>query len=647
MLTFFRNIFKSKIGLAITFGFIALIALAFASSDVAGTATFGGVAGGDRAAVVGDERIGTAELSTAAARAVDQIRQQDRTITMQRFIAEDGLDQVVEQLIDRTAIGAYANRIGLRAGDNLVNSEIMSIPAFRGADGNFSQDAYNNVLAQQRLSDSEVRQDLATGLLAQQMLTPLDSGASMPEALVRRYASLLRERRAGSLVLVPSAAFAPTDDPTDEQLQSFYRDNREQYLRPERRVLRYATFGPDSVDNRIEPTAAEIAARYERDAAIYAASETRSLAQFIVPTQQAAQSIRDRVNGGTSFAAAAREAGFSVAMSDEVSQTELASTTSAAVANAVFNTPRGQVAEPARAPLGWYVVQVTGIQAIPARNLAQATPAIREQLRGENRVKAIADLSAEIEQRLDEGEALSQVAEGLDLELRSSPPLTADGQVYGATTPQPLPQVLQPAINTAFQMDEEEPQLAEVVRGQAYLIFEVSDITPSAAAPLEEIKEQVTIQWRLSSGMDEAREAADRILERLRSGEADDLQAALSAEEKRLPAAEQVNLGREQIFSQQGRIPPALALMFSMAEGTSKRLEAGNDLGWFIVDLKDISTDEIADDDPILFATRTQLQAALTDEQNQQLVRAMREELGVERNDTAIEAVRKRLAGEI
>ncbi|WP_394727746.1 SurA N-terminal domain-containing protein [Altererythrobacter sp. GH1-8] len=646
MLTFFRNFFKTKIGLGITLAFLVLIGFAFASSDVAGTATFGGVAGGDRVAVVGDERIGTAELSEAAGRAVDQIRQRDPTVTMQAFIAQDGLDEVVDQLIDRAAIAKYAKMMGLRAGDNLVNSEIMSIPAFRGADGNFSQDAYEGVLAQQRLTDAEVREDLATGLLAQQLLTPIERGTIMPEALIRRYASLLRERRTGSLVLVPSAVFAPEGDPTDAQLKAFYDKNRERYIRPERRVLRYATFGADSVDDRIEPTPAEISARYERDAAVYGAKETRSIAQFIVPTEQAAIAIRDRVNAGTSFEAAAREAGFAIARSEAVSRSDLASSTSAAVAQAVFSAPRGQVANPARAPLGWYVVRVTDIQTTAARSLAQATPDIREQLRTEKRAAAISDLSAEIDDRLGQGESLSQVAQGLGLELRSSPPLTADGQVYGAESQQPLSPVLRPAIDTAFQMEEEQPQLAEVVRGQAYLIFEVTDITPSAAAPLSEIKEQVTISWRLSEGMAKAREAADRILERLRTGKADTLQAAISAEAERLPAAEQVNLGREQIMAQQGRVPPALALMFSMAEGTSKKLEAGNDLGWFVVDLKDISTDPIADDDPILAATRAQLQGAMSDEHTRQLVRAIRDELGVERNDTAIEAVRRQLSGE-
>ena len=76
MISYFRKFFSSKLGLGLTLAFLGLIAFAFASSDVANTGTFGGVAGGDRVAVVGDEKIGTAELSQSVTAALDRVRQQ-------------------------------------------------------------------------------------------------------------------------------------------------------------------------------------------------------------------------------------------------------------------------------------------------------------------------------------------------------------------------------------------------------------------------------------------------------------------------------------------------------------------------------------------------------------------------------------------
>ena len=127
MLQSFRNVFKSKIGLAVTLAFVALIAFAFASMDVSNTGMFGGVSGGDRVAVVGGERIDAADLQSAANNALDQARQSDPTITMPAFIARGGLDDVLDQLLQRTALAVFAKEHGIRAGNRLVDSEIVKI----------------------------------------------------------------------------------------------------------------------------------------------------------------------------------------------------------------------------------------------------------------------------------------------------------------------------------------------------------------------------------------------------------------------------------------------------------------------------------------------------------------------------------------
>ena len=135
MLQLFRSFFKSKFGVGITLAFLVLIAFAFASSDVANTSLFGGVSGGDRVAVVGDERIDASELTSAVSTTLDSARQSNPTLTMQAFIAQGGVESVLDQLLQRTAIAEYARQHGMRAGKRLVDSEIAQIPAFRGIDG--------------------------------------------------------------------------------------------------------------------------------------------------------------------------------------------------------------------------------------------------------------------------------------------------------------------------------------------------------------------------------------------------------------------------------------------------------------------------------------------------------------------------------
>src|SRR4051794_36145087 len=122
MLQFFRNFMRSKFGVIVTLAFLAMIAFAFASADVAGNGAFGGVAGGDRAAVVGERRISTSELSQATTNALEQARQRNPTLTMQAFIAQGGLTQTLDQVISRTVLAEFGRENGLRAGKRLVDS---------------------------------------------------------------------------------------------------------------------------------------------------------------------------------------------------------------------------------------------------------------------------------------------------------------------------------------------------------------------------------------------------------------------------------------------------------------------------------------------------------------------------------------------
>ncbi|WP_432200405.1 SurA N-terminal domain-containing protein [Erythrobacter sp. W53] len=644
MISYFRKFFSSKLGLGLTLGFLALIAFAFASSDVANTGTFGGVAGGDRVAVVGDEKIGTAELSQSVTAALDRVRQQNPTLSMQGFVAQGGIDTVVEQLLDRYAIATYAQEHGLRAGDNLVNSEIRKIGAFRGADGNFSAETFRQALAQQGLTETSVRDDIRSGLLAQQVVIPGSFGASMPEKMAKRYAQLFKERRTGAIALLPSELYAPEGDPDEETLAAYYADNRDAFIRPERRIVRFASFNEEAVNDSIEPTEAEIAQRYEDDAALYAEREDRSFTQLIVPTQEAATALRDQVQAGASFSQVAQNAGLRVSDIGPVDRAGLADTASPEVAEAYFAAAQGSLAEPARSPLGWHIGQVNSVESRAGRALEQVRSEITEVIRDEKRVRVLADLAAQVEEQLDDGETLTSVAESLELEVTTTRAITADGLVYeggGATAPQ----ILAPALATIFQMEESEPQVADVGQAETYLIYEASEITESAAAPLADIRQVVVNRWKLSEGSKAAREAADRIMAAVSSGTA--MNAAVAAEEKRLPPVDQISLTREELAQQaQQRIPPPLALLFSMAQGTNKRLAAANELGWFVVSLDAIEVGEIDADDPLIAQARQQLGPAVGEEYTRQLLVAMRETMGVETNPAAIEAVRKQLVGE-
>lgn len=643
MLSFFRRFFTSKVGLPIFLAFLALMALAFAASDITGSA-FGGVSGGDRMAVVGGKAVPVRDLTMAAGNALEQVRQNDPTLTMPEFVEQGGFEEVVKQLIDRYAVGIYGQKYGLRAGDNLVNSEILKVQAFRGLTGEFDPATYQALLRQRGLTDAIFRRDLADGLIEQQLLRPAVAAPQLPEKVARQYAALVLEKRKGQIALIRSDAFAPAADPSAAELAKWYQDNRTQFILPERRTIRFAVFGADSLKVAAAPAPSEIAARYKRDAAKFAASERRAVTSFVVPTQDAAKAFVARIRAGLSLEAAAREAGFNASRSELRDREETARANSFAFAEAAFKTAQGGIVEPAQGTLGWYVARVDTIERKAARSLAEATPEISRQLTEEKRSAAVADLTAEIEAEIDGGTALAEVAKAYSLPVETTPALLADGQAIGQPGVRIVPQ-LAPVLATAFQMEESEPQLAEIIPGQQFVIFEVAKIEEAAAPPLADIRAAVVDGWKRAQGAKFARAAADRLTTRVRGTTT--LGAALAAEGIKGAELEPIDLERRKLLERRGtNPPPPLVLMFSMAKGTVKVLEAPRNLGWYVVSLEDISTLPL-DSEPTLVAdTRQQLAQALVGEYRRQTLGGMRKELGVTRKDAAIAAERKRLAGD-
>ncbi|MCB2064718.1 MAG: peptidyl-prolyl cis-trans isomerase, partial [Novosphingobium sp.] len=472
------------------------------------------------------------------------------------------------------------------------------------------------------------------------------TGARMPRKLAKRYAALLGETRTGEIAVLPSMLFRSEKEPDDKAVAAYYAKNSDDFIRPERRVIRYATFGIEGLAKAPAPTEAEIAARYKANSALYAASEKRRVTQLIVPTEEAAKAVVAEVAGGKSLEASAKAKGLEASKLEGLSKQEMSSQFSPALAAAVFATGRGQLAAPARSDLGWHVVRVEAIDARPARTLDQVRGEITAAIAAEKNRTAVTDALEEIESELDGGGSLVEVAKRLDAKVTSTPPLTADGKVYlkpGATAPE----ALQPALQTAFAMETEEPQLAEIEPGKTFLIYDVTDIAESAPAPLKEIEPTVKAALVASKASAKARESAREVQAAMAKGKS--LAEAMRALGRPLPPAQTVKMSRPELArlqQQQRQVPPPIALMFNMAKGTVKVQPAPNNQAWFVVSLKDIAPGKVEDGDKTIEAASGQLGAMLAAEYSDALGRAIRDEVGVERNSAAINAVRAQLAGE-
>ncbi|WP_159975747.1 MULTISPECIES: peptidylprolyl isomerase [unclassified Novosphingobium] len=644
MLNFFRSFLKSKFGAIIGLLVLGVIAIAFASGDIAGFNSSSGVSAGTPVVTVGGENVNADTLDQGAKRALERVRQQNPNVTMKVLLEQGGLEQVLGELIDRTALFAFGTKNGVTISDRLVDSELAQIPAFQGVDGKFDQTVFRQALAQQRISEPALRDDIRESLVARELVTPAQIGSTMSQFAAKRYASLLDETRNGTVIALPSLMFAPDKEPTDADLAAFYKGHSAQFIRPERRTIRYALVSEDQLKPAAPPTDAEIAARFAANKAAYAAKDNRRITQLIVPTEAAAKAVVAEVEKGKTLEAAAQEKGLAAAQLEFFGREQLSTQFSPAVSQAVFAAPLHKLAVPQKSVLGWHVIRVDEEQKTAARTLPEVKSELSTQVAAEKRRKAFSDTLATIEEQFSDGSNLNEVAKSIGAQVQTTPPVTADGGLY-MKPGQTLPEQLHPVLTTAFSMEQEQPQVAEVERGKSFVIYDVTAIAPSAPAPLAQIKDDVKLAWAVDVGSRAAKAAALKMQADIRKGKT--VEQVMAASGKKLPLPQQVAMSRATLASalrSGSQVPPPVSLMFHMAKNTVKVQSAEGERGWFVVQLKDIVPGKVESEDMVK-STQNELGQQLGQAYADALGHAVRKAVGVKRNAAAIKAVRDQLAG--
>ncbi len=640
MITFIRSLINSRWGAVVALAFIAMIAVAFALGDVTGSNSFGGLSGGNVASV-GNRKIALGEFNEALDNRLRAERKDNPTLDMARFVEGGGLDSTLEQLINRYALAVFGEKYGVSVSKRLIDSEILQIPGSKGLDGKYSDEAFQAFLQQIGLSEKMVRDDLTQNLYTQQILPVAASGPMAPDSLVLPYASLLLEKRNGQVAVIPSAAYFPKEAPSDAVLSQYYRMNAAKFTIPEKRAISYALFGADLVSAKAKPSEADIAAYYEANAAQYAASESRDISQIIVPTEDAAKSVADKIANGQSLANVASELGLSVTKTTGATRAALTASGSKQVADAVFAATQGSLATPSRGRLGWFVVRVDAVKQVGARPLASVRGEIEAALTATRRVEMLADLTAEMEDAFADGSNITDVAKANGLTVETSPKLLANGQNPANPAYKPIPE-MQVILPAAFQMETDgDPQLIEVVPGQRFAMIAIADFEEAAPPPLASVRPIVEQQWALAEGAKKARNAADQVRKAIDSGKP--IAEALASLGIQTPAVESLSGTRAELSKEGQPISPPLSLMFAMKKGTAKMLQVPGNRGWFVVYLTDVIKGDASGNIEMLNARKAELSGMLQQEYAGQLIAAAAKDVGVEKNEDGIAELRNRL----
>ena len=639
MFASFRRLSKSKIGTAAIALFFVLILIGFAVSDMSnvGTGAVGFGSSSSTLAEAGGETVTEREMSDAMQRRLQDARQENPEADY-AAIAGD-FERILDALLTSKVLVSFAEKFGFHLSKRLVDAEIAQIPQTRGLNGQFNEQSYQGFLAQQRLTDAQVRQVIASGLLQRLLIGPVAANPRVPVGLATPYASMMLEAREGEAATIPVDLFKAGLNPSANELQIYYAGNRGRYIVPEQRVIRIARIGPERVAS-VAATEQEIAAYYNANQATYGAKQRRNLTQAVVPSQAAANAIAARAKGGAGLAAAA---GANAAVSSPQNQTRdaYASVAGNAVAAAAFAAPSGAVVGPIQSDFGWVVVKVDSVSSEGGKTLAQARSEIADQLNADKRKQALEELITSIQDSIDDGGNFVEAAAQAKLAPTATPLVLANG-TSRADSAYRMPPELAPAIEAGFEIaPNDPPELISLPDNQGYALVSPAQVVAAAPAPFANVQGQVRGDWIEGQAQQRARAAAQAIAAKTARGTP--LAQAAREAGVALPAVRPIAARRLQIATATSPVPAAIRALFTLGQGKSRLVPDPRNRSLFVVKVNKIVPGNALLQPAMIGQMQSELQQAASQDYAAQFLAAARAEMGVERNEKAIATQKQRL----
>ncbi|EGF90525.1 rotamase family protein [Asticcacaulis biprosthecium C19] len=492
-------------------GLMILIAASFIG--VGGASYFSGSNSTD-VIVAGNVKVTAAEFKANVDSMKRYYETQGQTITNEQLIAENIPGRLLAQLTDRKATIAWLDRLGVRPSSKLILAEVAKIPLFfNSVTGRFDMDTYRQQLASRDMTDKMFEADLREQIAEQQYISSAQAGLEAPRVFAATDAAFgLQSRDASMFFLSPQNVTMP-GEPTQADIETFYKANLQRFTLPESRAASVITFSVVNYAKSVSVSDEDLRQLYESRRASLATPEVRTFVQVRAPDMAAANKVSAALKAGRSAEEAAK------ANKGEVISYSLRPQTAVAddkIAEAAFKMQTGEISAPVQGTLGISVIKMGEIKIGSAPSFESARAQLDEELRRQRATEKLNEATNAFADALAKGEEFDAAARRLNLTVAPLEPITADGMgrsgtnysTYGALVKGifDLPQV--GSVSEVLPLGEGE-----------YFALKLTGLQPSGAPPLAQVQAELAVLWRREKAAETINAEADKAMARLAKGE--------------------------------------------------------------------------------------------------------------------------------
>ena len=489
MLKFLRSKASGVLGILL----IGLLVIAFGLWGIADT--FTGFSNSEIASV-GDKKIERQEFQIRYVQATRDFSRQLGTTLSAADAANLGItQQVLVNMMGTAALHEAAEEMGLGFSDDAIAKTIVSDPSFAGLNGEFDEPTFRAVLSQNGLNEQLFVEDQRRFHITNQLTNASIDRGLVPKMLVESLYKHFLERRVANYLILTLDQTDETGEPTDEELETFFRETNLRFAQPETRSGHALVVSPARFAELITIDRASLEEEYELSMNDFTVEETRKIDQLVLSDEAEADQVRKLISDGVAFVEIVDAVGQTLDNSDlgEVKRSDMIS---ADLAETAFNMQKGEVSDVIEGPLGYVVLRVRDIEPGSVLPFEAVEDELRQRIIYDRALEDMLAFTETVEDELAGGETLENIGQRFDLDVIKIDNVANNGK----TIDNKQPAILARYENLTTLLFEsaigEDTPMQEMEDG-TFIWVRLNEITPTLVPPLKDVRDAVIAEWKV------------------------------------------------------------------------------------------------------------------------------------------------------
>ena len=419
--------------------------------------------------------------------------------------------QAAQQLIQRQALIAEAEHLGLRATDEDVRDELQHgrYAQVFFPDGNFiGQAQYEQLLQQHDLTVPMFESDVKEEILIDKLRSLVTGGAMVSDAEIRQKFEKENTKIKFDYAVLRKDDILKSLHPSDLELKAFYDRNKATYNNsiPEKRKIKYVLIDTAKLQDQQQVSQQDLQKYYDQHREEYRVPEQANVRQILIKTplpgpdgkvdqkgiddaRKKAEDVLKQLKAGAKFEDLAKRYSEdpSGKTGGSVGWIKRGGFPVPDVDKAAFSLPKGGTSDVINAGYAFVILRVDDKQDAHVKTLAevkdQAEPIIKQQ---KAQQAADAEASALLSQARTGG--LDKAASAKGMQAVTTEFISRTDSLPGIGT---SPQFTEAVFNAAEKSPPDEVQLP-----QGYAIYQLEAIKPPATPTFEEIRNRVETEFK-------------------------------------------------------------------------------------------------------------------------------------------------------